>query len=109
MVFEAGIVDGEVTGATAVHSIFAELRDDDLFDLRTAAGQFGALGVIAGLGAGLVEISGLVPLPLVEELVVKDDSVNDQDDCACDCESQFHSILRRDSPWPSWGHGRTCR
>ena len=43
MIFETRIVDREMTGGAAVHAVIAELRHDNLFNLRTAVRKLGAL------------------------------------------------------------------
>ena len=68
-----------------------KLRDDDLLDRAAAAAASAARSAsVFGQRPGLVEVGRLVALPLVEELVVEDDAVDDQDDEAGDGEGQSH-------------------
>ncbi len=75
---EAWIVGGDVAGDAAVHARIAELRNDGLLDAGLPLVESRPLALVLGQRARLIEIRGLVPLPAVKELIVKDDAVHDQ-------------------------------
>jgi hypothetical protein len=68
---EARIVGGDMAGGAAIHMAVAEAGDDYLLNAWGARFQFGAFVVVLRERSGLLEIGGLVVLPLVEELVPK--------------------------------------
>ncbi len=72
------IVGGDVTGAAAVHLRIAELSDDILLDAGMALVQGRPLPLVLRKRTRLIEVSSLVPLPAVKELIVENDAVYDQ-------------------------------
>ena len=68
-----------MAGDAAIHAGLTKAGDDQLLDARGASADGGTFGVGFGKAVSLVEVSGLVALPLVEELFIEDQSVDDQD------------------------------
>ena len=90
VLLEARIVHGDVAGAAAIDAGIAELGDDKLLDARTACFERFLFGCGLGQRLCLVEVGGLVVLPLVEELIVEDDAVDNEDDEARNRKCQSH-------------------
>src|SRR4051812_22705594 len=101
MILETRVVSSEVAGSATVDSLVAETRNLDLLDFRMSSCQFGALGFIASLGASLIEVSGLVPLPFVKKLIVKNDPVDYQHHQARDSQCQFHRRSTKETQTPN--------
>jgi hypothetical protein len=82
VIAKSRIVDCDVAGGTSIHSVFPELRHNNLLNRRPSCRKFSTLLFVGGLSGSLIEVSGLVSLPAVKELVIEDDAVDDENDYA---------------------------